>query len=111
MTEAKRPAHACMQTRAAFTGASRVLWSSGQAVGPAAVLALYAALGPSASWMCMGSVHAATLLLYLMLGVSLWRDPWPKAGDAVLVAAPAAIEVEIAAPAAVAAGAVSTSSQ
>ena len=81
-----------------ITGSSRVLWSSGQAVGPAAVLALYAAFGPSAAWMCMGSVHAATLLLYLMLGVNLWRDPWPKAEDAVAV--PAAVEVEIAAPAA-----------
>ena len=58
-----------------ISGASRLIWAGGQALGPVASLGLYSRLSVASPWACYAILQALVLCLYPLLGVRLLADP------------------------------------
>ena len=58
-----------------ITGLSKVVQSTGQAFAPIVAAQLLVHVGPWAPWALIAALQAATLGLYLALGLALHKDP------------------------------------
>ena len=93
-------AHQTTNGTGSITGASRTLWSVGQALGPTCCVALYTRVGPWAPWALLGAVTSGgALLLHPLCRVSLLSDPWrPMTSKSAVAVAPEGARLPAASP-------------